>query len=452
MKTNLRKIWIISMFMILMPQLRAETEYYVIDLNHEHYTSSTIIDVAQLLEEQNGIESAGLKIDEFVLVAKSKGGNAKASLRLGNNRGTQTVIPQSIGGFNSTDADTYSEVALDLPNSGLVDDDGIIQVNLNGNIKISEILVFAESRSSGGDDGVVIPLDGSSYENTSINLKSVIQNQGVRVSGKKIERVYLLAKSRNNDGQVELEINNGFSDAIDVPGNRRNYRNNDISSFHEIELENPNPNSNGTAWSLNILGQIKIFNIIVILKDANTPPPPPPPPVVQPVTAVPNVFSTLVSNTDVNLEWSPAQHADRYIINFRSGTGFTSQLTSSTPFIKLSTVTTTESYITVQGCNSIGCGPAANVSVPRIRVGYTPVVLQSPRISSTQFGLVWNDVPGAVNYLVLASHRAGSLPNTVVNQAWAIIDAQTSIDHFFSVFACNQAGCSNPAALGPVRL
>jgi Thrombospondin type 1 domain len=91
-------------------------------------------------------------------------------------------------------------------------------------------------------------------------------------------------------------------------------------------------------------------------------------------------------------------------------------------------------------CNTQPCNPPSG-----------PVIVDTPLVSATQIGLSWQAVAGATEYFVLWSNTGADYSATVTT-TWIVIDADTSLDHWVSIFACNSAGCGDPAQFGPISL
>jgi len=90
-------------------------------------------------------------------------------------------------------------------------------------------------------------------------------------------------------------------------------------------------------------------------------------------------------------------------------------------------------------CNTQACQPPTG-----------PVVVDPPLVSDTQIGLSWQPVADATEYAVLWSSVLGDGVDSVTT-TWFIIDTDTSLDHWVSIYACNSAGCGDPAQFGPIK-
>jgi len=78
------------------------------------------------------------------------------------------------------------------------------------------------------------------------------------------------------------------------------------------------------------------------------------------------------------------------------------------------------------------------------------VVVDPPVVSDTQIGLTWAPVERATEYGVLWSTVYGGAGVTVT-ETWVVFDTDTSLEHWFSIFPCNAAGCGDPTYVGPVK-
>lgn len=97
--------------------------------------------------------------------------------------------------------------------------------------------------------------------------------------------------------------------------------------------------------------------------------------------------------------------------------------------------------------------PPPDAGSPPADAGAPPteaVVVDPPLVSATQIGLSWSAVANATEYGVLWSNVTGGAGFTVTT-TWAILDTDTSLEHWFTIYACNAAGCGPPAYAGPVK-
>jgi len=78
------------------------------------------------------------------------------------------------------------------------------------------------------------------------------------------------------------------------------------------------------------------------------------------------------------------------------------------------------------------------------------VVANPPVVSDTEIGLSWSPVADATEYGVLWSN-VNEGAGMVVDTTWAILETDTSIEHWFTLYACNDAGCGPPTYLGPIK-
>lgn len=77
-------------------------------------------------------------------------------------------------------------------------------------------------------------------------------------------------------------------------------------------------------------------------------------------------------------------------------------------------------------------------------------LVNPPLVSDTEIGLSWAAVAGATEYAVLWSTLNDGAAMSV-DTTWVILVTDTSVDHWFSIFACNAGGCGPPTYVGPVK-
>lgn len=101
----------------------------------------------------------------------------------------------------------------------------------------------------------------------------------------------------------------------------------------------------------------------------------------------------------------------------------------------------------VRACDECGCGPASasdSVTVKTVPPALDTIIL-SPDTAcvSVQFCLSWDTIAGAVRYDI---RRGGGVWMDVGNSTVACFTESTPGEYTYSVRACNECGCTNPAA------
>jgi hypothetical protein len=84
----------------------------------------------------------------------------------------------------------------------------------------------------------------------------------------KVERVTLIAKSRQGEGRAWLRIGRAQTSSRQIRGTNFNSDNNNTFDRDTFENPNNNDNSNG-VWQLGLRGQIKVKRVIVEVDDDN---------------------------------------------------------------------------------------------------------------------------------------------------------------------------------------
>lgn len=125
--------------------LAAKVETVVIQMNQEHSRGEETLKLKQLLKQAApNLDLSEMELEKVTLVAKSKAGNGRATLSVGQSANYPSLIPGGQREFQSSAARTFHQV--ELKNS--LDSKGPWQIDLKGNIKVSKIIVKLKGAQS----------------------------------------------------------------------------------------------------------------------------------------------------------------------------------------------------------------------------------------------------------------------------------------------------------------
>jgi len=122
----------------------------------------------------------------------------------------------------------------------------------------------------------VLHFDGQQFrQQGKIFLKQELQRQhGIRVSNFRLNRVKLVAKSRNGNGKAKLVVGQDQTQMKYINGSRRDFRYNGNDSWDKVNFRNPSYNSRGN-WQIHLRGNIKVKRVVVFLERKRGPGPRP---------------------------------------------------------------------------------------------------------------------------------------------------------------------------------
>lgn len=103
--------------------------------------------------------------------------------------------------------------------------------------------------------------------NSTIYLKQMLQNQyGVMPRNFELERVVLVAKTRQGRGTAALKVGNWTSYPERVNGNPYDFNSNEPYTFDRVRFENNSGRFNDGVWQLLLRGNFKVKRVVVFVK------------------------------------------------------------------------------------------------------------------------------------------------------------------------------------------
>ena len=130
------------------------------------------------------------------------------------------------------------------------------------------------SNTVSGQQSLVIPMYDTHYRGrgNQIGLKNKLKNAypGMSFQNKKLKYVIVRGKSRKGGGSVSLVVGGAPQQSATLPGNKRSFNRGGSRTFTSVELANFGA-SNG-SWKLRLDGNIKIREIVVVVKQKRRPP------------------------------------------------------------------------------------------------------------------------------------------------------------------------------------
>jgi hypothetical protein len=103
----------------------------------------------------------------------------------------------------------------------------------------------------------------------TIHLKQKLNNsyRGLNLDYAKIQRIDIVAKSRNGQGRVEFLDNGRVIDAARIRGNRFTFNSNMGATFDTVSLRRLS--ASGGTWQLRLIGDVKVRRISVFLEESD---------------------------------------------------------------------------------------------------------------------------------------------------------------------------------------
>jgi len=123
-------------------------ENFVLQVNDQEFNGSGTLRLRAMLQEQYGINSAGLDLVGVRLVAKSKFGRGGAALTVGNWNSLERIVAGSPLQWNNPSPQTYDRI--DFENQSWREN-GAWQIQLRGNIKVRRVVLVVEDRRGDHD-------------------------------------------------------------------------------------------------------------------------------------------------------------------------------------------------------------------------------------------------------------------------------------------------------------
>ncbi len=220
------------------------SEKYSISVNPgEILRNESIIQIRKSLIEQ-GVDLSRKAIKSVIIDAKSRAGRARVSLQIGRYHSEEKIIPGNQGDFFRRGA--MHRLVLQAPltvreqlERGGVVGLGHIRLNLRGNIRVKRVLVQVVRRERLVIQTYSIFVNpGEILRNESIiQIRKSLIEQGVDLSRKAIKSVIIDAKSRAGRARVSLQIGRYHSEEKIIPGNQGDFFRR--GAMHRLVLQAP---------------------------------------------------------------------------------------------------------------------------------------------------------------------------------------------------------------------
>ncbi len=122
----------------------------------------------------------------------------------------------------------------------------------------------------------VLKFHGERFQQQSkLFLKQELQRQhGIRVQNFKLNKVRLVAKSRNGNGRAKLVMGQDQTQMKYINGHPQDFHYNDRDTWDRVNFRNPSYNSRGN-WQIHMRGNIKVKRVVVWLERKRRPRPEP---------------------------------------------------------------------------------------------------------------------------------------------------------------------------------
>ena len=124
------------------PQMKIKT--VSIPLNQAHSKGEEVLKLKQLLKQYAPqLDLKEMEVEKVTLIAKSKAGNGRATLTMGQTSNYPAIVPGNQRQFQSNAPRTFHQI--ELKNS--LSSNGAWHIELKGNIKVKEIIVKLKSEA-----------------------------------------------------------------------------------------------------------------------------------------------------------------------------------------------------------------------------------------------------------------------------------------------------------------
>lgn len=129
------------------------------------------------------------------------------------------------------------------------------------------LMFSAISFSAQGEKKFVLHFDGQQFRQQSkLFLKQELKRQhGINVQNFKLNRVRLVAKSRNGNGRAKLVVGQNQTRNEFINGSPRDFRYDDRNTWDRVNFRNPSRRSQGN-WQIHMRGNIKVKKVVVFLE------------------------------------------------------------------------------------------------------------------------------------------------------------------------------------------
>ena len=238
-------------------------EFYVIDLEDAHMRSGQgqdTIKIKRMLRQQHDINLQNAELLSVMMVAKTRKGQGKAHLLVGQNTSGKQVFGGTVATFKSTGEKTFDRHLFLNPKDN---SNGRWQMKLRGNFIVRQIVVeigaletdlrldysHSHMRSGQGQD--------------TLKLRAKAKNQhGIQTQDYELHGITLIAKTRKGQGKARLKVGGELSAAQVVDGTPSEFQDNSAWTYYKYEFDNPKEDSNG-AWQVKLKGNFKIDEVIL---------------------------------------------------------------------------------------------------------------------------------------------------------------------------------------------
>ena len=255
---------IASLITILFSLPAMAGDFYMLDIGDKHMKSGqgqdTIRIKRQLRLQYPGIELQNVDLLSVMMVAKTRKGQGKARLLVGQNGTAKQVFGGNVATFKSTGEKTFDRHLFLNPKNN---SNGRWQMKLQGNFIVRQIVVeigvsetdlrldysHSHMKSGQGDD--------------TLKLRAKAKNQhGINTQDYNLEGITLIAKTRKGQGKARLKVGGELSAAQRIGGTPSEFHDDSQWTYYEADFLNPKENSNG-AWQVKLQGNFKIKEVIL---------------------------------------------------------------------------------------------------------------------------------------------------------------------------------------------
>jgi len=241
-----------------------QKERIILDFYDQHLQGENTLFLKQEIKKiRPYVDLNKMELISVRLFAKSKQGQAQASLKIG----PQTTREQRINGspydFNYNGG-PYSNLLFDNSNRN---SQGPWQLMLKGNIKIDKVIVIVEEDSFIRNEIVRLNFFGEHFQKQSVILlkqKIMQERRDLNLQDYELKVVTLFAKSKQGHGKASLTVgqDQGFEQI--VSGNPYSFDSNASYTYGRIMLQNTSYDSLG-KWQIHLEGNIRVDSITVEL-------------------------------------------------------------------------------------------------------------------------------------------------------------------------------------------
>jgi hypothetical protein len=224
------------------------------------------VPLRQLVERrlaQKGENLRSYQLEGVTLYAKSWGGNAQATLRVGRESQTQNVRrARNFGFFLLNEPFTYHEITWDLRH-GSGQSNEVWALIFQGQIEVRSV----EVHLSRAQRSITIPMRDQIFaQDTNLDIKQELRRLGVRVGpNTQLNSLVLLAKSARGNGLAQLRIGRQVLSRENIPDARPGFSFQDTQqrSYNRIRWRNNGPTRGD--WLLQMRGRVRVHSITVEL-------------------------------------------------------------------------------------------------------------------------------------------------------------------------------------------